>query len=415
MLLLGGGWLWARAKRAPVTVIAPYPAAPKPNGYDLYLAAGAAMVPAKPAVDAQGDSTLLTDPKARAQRYSRARKDAWLSQNKAAFATFDQALKTPTLAPPARSLFATGPSYKPLRQLARDKMTQSNAYWLRGDASGALQSGLDAVQMGHDVRRGSPILGGLVGFALGAIGRRGATQTVEKLNAAQAKSAARRLEGFLARRWSLAQTLTEEKNAALSTWVGLFKTPNWRGFAGYSNDDSPVWKKIVRGATISKQHVLDQTAAIFDRNIALAARPYKSQIAAQTAPPASLGMADEKLIRRQFFSNARDLAGDQSLMLQLALRAYKLENGAYPPALKALAPRYLKAVPADPFGGGESWRYRLDGQSYKLWSIGPDGVDNGGAPVPWRKMAPSSFPGERARLPFISPDSQGDYVAGRNG
>ena len=413
--LVGGGWLWARAKRAPRFVIAPYPTAPKPNGYDLYLAAARAVVPAKPAVDSVTDGGLLTDPKARAKRYSLARRDAWLGKNRAAWTLFDRALRTPTLAPPARSQLAPmAPSYRLMRQLARDKMTQSNTAWLRGDAKGALQSGLDVVQMGHDTRRGCATLGNLVGIAIGAIGRRGASQTVEKLDAAQAKTAARRLEKMLARRWSLAQSLTEEKNSALTTWLGLFKNSSWRGFTIASRDGAPIWKKVVRGATISKQHVLDETAAIYDRNIALAAQSYQSQVAAQSAPPASMGLADESLMRRQFFNNARDLAGDQSLMLLLALRAYKLEHGAYPLALAALAPNYLSAIPADPFGGGEPWHYKTDGKSCAVWSIGPDGKDDGGAPIPWRHKR-TTWPDERARLPFASPDSKGDYVAGKNG
>ena len=117
---------------------------------------------------------------------------------------------------------------------------------------------------------------------------------------------------------------------------------------------------------------------------------------------------------RAHFYGARALARDRVLLLQLALRAHQLERGAPPPNLQALVPAYLKAVPADPFGAGEPLRYRTDGASYTLWSIGSDGVDDGGKAIGWRKKAPKIYPDERVMLPALFHDSRGDYVAGKN-
>jgi hypothetical protein len=62
----------------------------------------------------------------------------------------------------------------------------------------------------------------------------------------------------------------------------------------------------------------------------------------------------------------------------LALKRYQLRHGQYPAELSALVPELLPAVPRDP-ADGKPLRYQLrsDG-TFLLYSIGEDGVDNGG-------------------------------------
>jgi hypothetical protein len=66
----------------------------------------------------------------------------------------------------------------------------------------------------------------------------------------------------------------------------------------------------------------------------------------------------------------------------IALRRYQLAHGQYPAELSALVPEYLAAVPRDP-ADGKTLRYRLkpDG-TFLLYSVGEDGIDNGGDPSP---------------------------------
>jgi hypothetical protein len=66
----------------------------------------------------------------------------------------------------------------------------------------------------------------------------------------------------------------------------------------------------------------------------------------------------------------------------IALERYRLTHHAYPAALANLAPEFVQAVPVDCMDGHDL-RYRLnpDG-TYLLYSVGEDGVDNGGDPTP---------------------------------
>ncbi|MEO6907490.1 MAG: hypothetical protein ABI210_06330, partial [Abditibacteriaceae bacterium] len=59
--------------------------------------------------------------------------------------------------------------------------------------------------------------------------------------------------------------------------------------------------------------------------------------------------------------------------------------------------------------------YRLQGDKYLLWSIGPDGVDNGAKPIINTNANGSTLSmTNRQRYYFRSPDSKGDVVAGIN-
>lgn len=66
------------------------------------------------------------------------------------------------------------------------------------------------------------------------------------------------------------------------------------------------------------------------------------------------------------------------LIVELALEAFLKERGAYPRELAELTPGLLKALPEDPFGNLEFF-YARTAEGYLLYSVGPDGIDDGGA------------------------------------
>ena len=63
--------------------------------------------------------------------------------------------------------------------------------------------------------------------------------------------------------------------------------------------------------------------------------------------------------------------------LTLALTAYQVDHGRYPESLNELVPQHLAAVPLDPFGDGP-FRYTRSSGGFVLYSIGPNGIDDGG-------------------------------------
>ncbi len=74
-----------------------------------------------------------------------------------------------------------------------------------------------------------------------------------------------------------------------------------------------------------------------------------------------------------------------------------------------LTPAYVQAIPNDPFTSTKPLCYKRSGTHYLLYSIGPDGVDNGGIA--------SSDGQENSKWkasPMITSGSTGDIVAGVN-
>jgi hypothetical protein len=68
---------------------------------------------------------------------------------------------------------------------------------------------------------------------------------------------------------------------------------------------------------------------------------------------------------------------ERNLHLAFALAAYCAERGEYPAKLQELTPKYVPSVPDDLFSG-KPLVYRLTDHGYLLYSIGPNGQDDGG-------------------------------------
>jgi len=75
-------------------------------------------------------------------------------------------------------------------------------------------------------------------------------------------------------------------------------------------------------------------------------------------------------------SGFETVARDRLVRAGLALRRYYDDDGALPPSLSALVPRYLAAVPTDPFDG-QPLRYDL-GKAL-VYSVGTDLIDHHGS------------------------------------
>ena len=74
------------------------------------------------------------------------------------------------------------------------------------------------------------------------------------------------------------------------------------------------------------------------------------------------------------------VARERLVAIELALRAYQSERGRPPTRLDDLVTNYLSRVPSDPFTA-QPMVYRSQATNWLLYSVGPDGKDDGGAPA----------------------------------
>jgi hypothetical protein len=85
-------------------------------------------------------------------------------------------------------------------------------------------------------------------------------------------------------------------------------------------------------------------------------------------------------VQRAELKHKTVVAHERLLAAELALRCYLSEQGHPPARLDDLVTNYLSHVPQDPFSG-QPLVYRAQGTNWLLYSVGSDGVDDGGKPV----------------------------------
>jgi hypothetical protein len=71
-------------------------------------------------------------------------------------------------------------------------------------------------------------------------------------------------------------------------------------------------------------------------------------------------------------------AGKRITITAIALKRYQLKNGKWPESLAELTPAFLPSIPLDPVDGKPLRYRRNEDGTYVLYSIGGDGVDDGG-------------------------------------
>ena len=85
----------------------------------------------------------------------------------------------------------------------------------------------------------------------------------------------------------------------------------------------------------------------------------------------------------------RSQAAFEAALAMLALSTYRQDRNVYPDELSALVPDYLPRLPID-YADGKPLRYQNEGDRYLLYSLGTNGVDDGGVghhdyPTAWER------------------------------
>ncbi len=410
--------VWFQGRDPMPTLTVPMPAMPSPNAFDFYSRASAAVV---------GDA-IISPSTPHPPPMPTAAQVAVIQQNAGAIALLHQGFLYPLQEPPVRSFSIPLPQYQHFRALARLLGLAARVDTARGDWAGAMGAGLDAVQMGETLPRGGSLIGMLVGTACESIGRHPAWGYIDHLTAAQARVSARRLQAIRAGHVPFADTVQEEEWMGQAGLLELMRRRDWPGDFMDQNQSSntsggspslsdrfSAWQTASAIRRIGRQAILSHYTRYMDQSVANARQPYAAHPPDPALPDDPINrVVDSSGLRFARIQETRTDTENALLLTLLALRAYRLEHGAYPIALSALVPGYLKAVPDDPFALSGTLRYRLAGAKFVLYSVGPDGNDDGGKPIfDATKPAPSAPAGSDQRY-NVQPESRGDIVAGVN-
>lgn len=154
----------------------------------------------------------------------------------------------------------------------------------------AANSYLDTIRLGVECRRGGILIDALVGLAIEEIGRDSLQKLIDHLDQKSSKEAARRME---------------EIEAQGQTWEQILQQEHYWSYKTF-----PAWQQLLEALT----------------------------------PGSSTKQIEAKA--GQKFNAQRTKT--RKLMIELAARAYELENGHKPGSMNDLIPAYLKEVPQNP-------------------------------------------------------------------
>ena len=282
-------------------------------------------------------------------------------------------------------------NYAPLREMARMLAVESRFKAKNGDADGALQSALDAVYLGIDCGQGDSLLAGMAGVLFQMTGTIEAAQHIDGLSATGARAGAERLEAMLKRERTFPQMLTAERDSlSYDTLDSIFNSGTLYGFNPITGDEidmrSAPWRFAISSVIFAytKQGLVDDFAAQFDRLLTRAKMPYQLAVRLKEVPNSSNPLVNYWLdpdFQRAQFQTTQQSAYSRVLLTQLAIEAYKKEHsGTAPTSLEDLTAGikpYFHAVPKDPFSISGTVPLCYDAQTAKAYSVGENGRDDG--------------------------------------
>jgi hypothetical protein len=373
VVLVGGlSWWWTEIDTNPVVVIPPPPAAPVPNGFDTCVAAcNSLIIAGSPAEEAVKDPTAyakvkLSDAVALVEKNA----NAILMLRKSFTQKFQEQHER------SEKVFYDWHFgyYHMSRFLAFASRTRAR----QGDHAASLHLALDSMELGQALLHDTPLLETLLGIHCQALGCRQAWDLLPSTDKATAFASAHRLEAMMsAQPADLASVFTEEKYIGQSRLMKIFPTPRttWNDQLGLDKGLLPTPLAL----TTNKRESMRLYTAYMDAAISKVRLP-RIKRGPELAVPHNvfvviLALNDE----RAGMKIDGTLCQNRLLMLSFALRAYHAEHAVYPENLGKLVPTYLDSIPDDPFGTGPM-RYQRIGKNYNLYSVGFNGVDDGGKP-----------------------------------
>ena len=388
---------WRGMNAVPIVSIPPAAKLPSPNAFDYFTAACEALVDWNDDRDAACGYASSKIPSTSLKTYSLAQKEALVIKNSAALELFRDGLNYKYAVPSIRSEKRPYPKFNKLKALL---ILEGQLQQERGNHKEAIDSLMDIIKLSEIIIRN----GERLDLAFGHRMRSDPYQdwqwnAVNKLNMQQVKDTITRLEKIMSDHTSYSEILESDKWITAFRLLEDFKKYSLLGIWSKKWDWSPERKEKpeykeeqLQLLRCSKRQVMADYLNYMDRAITDTRLPYPSMPARPPLPRDPINEDELRIVYSSRFYESKMQVLNGMLLTGLALRAYYIEHGSYPASLSNLTPNYLKKLPDDPFAAKGPFCYHRKGNSYILYSIGPDGKDDGGQKIP------RQFPDEKGDI-----------------
>ena len=295
-----------------------------------------------------------------------------LDECREALLALREGLPKACLIPAGMSLDTKLPYLANFRQLTRLLCVEGRHYEWEGEWDKALGSYLDGLKLAQDTARRGALIHKLVSLACEAMLLKEIRACVSQGEVDEPALAplAERLAALEGSRVSLSEVLLWEFSYLRMSLPDLAADP-----AKYLGEAARLNRPDLGKAE-------DNLEAYYREAIARCKQPYPivadlplaepaDPLSAMFAPP--LAPLHAKSVRGDV-----DFIGTATVV---ALERHRLAHGEYPKELAQLVPAFLPAVPQDLFDE-QPLKYAREGDSYILYSVGENMVDDGGVPPP---------------------------------
>ena len=347
-----------------------------------------------------GDLTALNSPEIQ----------AWLAANQTALAELQAApgLEYNGMFDPSEDGSVIGillPSLSPRRRTCQLALMDAQLKLAAGDTNGALNNYVSNLAAGAQTSNGITLIDNLVGIAMQHNTAESLLDTYAGPHAGEIDYAALATE--LDEQYQPTRRVSEILNGErtmfydvvqrMFTWdsnMEMYRVSDdgveyARRVMGWTNDDdSPLrsdFALMFMLGGVGYEHILSSANECYDRLSAATAQPYQEakvaldaleheiqQPAFRLQNPMLSGMLPA--LSRCNYVGTRGDSMRQATRLITHLKAYRQQYGSYPDSLEVFADRDFTH---DPFTG-DYFAYRRDGDDFTLYSLGDNGVDDGG-------------------------------------
>jgi len=272
------------------------------------------------------------------------------------------------------------PAMENYQNVARLAVAHARLLDQSGQSERALDAYLDGLAYAEQAMRGGNTLHLTFNFMSSVIIFQHVPTLIPKLSAQDASRGAQRLKKLLEREYPLHELFTQEFREQLTGWERSIKGMAVRGFR-LDLPKSPVESAMLYRP---KAPIIQAALQYANQCIENAKLPYPKQSVIPLPPVLESLPEGMRVVRtpeeialhaaRYFYVRTRL----RLVYTALRLEAFRKTTGRYPARLSELgdSPYFT-----DPFSG-EPFVYRPLGNAYVLYSVGPNGIDDGGTPFP---------------------------------
>jgi hypothetical protein len=353
------------ARGALVQIRPPTYPEPKDNGFDALAKAVSALDPYAKAIEDAYDGPWDA---------GSAEITRLLAQCREPLAAAREALRKECLHPLPRSCDDEFPYLSDLRLASQLLILDGRRHELAGRPEEAAQRYAEVLALASATARNGSMIHSTIAVYIAT----SACQEVERCvgSGKMTDHALRALDARIAK--ALAERVPESETLAVE-WVALDQYAEEVAAGRISLDGQPSQTAQANRAT---RMIADSGRAeindVLGRAIEDARQPYWKRSQKDPEPRTLLGLMCLPTGFSALYTRCAERdALLEGLRVEIAVARHRAAEGRLPASLQALTPKYMDAMPPDPFDG-QPLRYARRGSDYVLYSVGPNGKDEGG-------------------------------------